>query len=102
MHQEKFIFCLEGVPDAAIEQQTAVIKNLEKMAFQQGLTSIYKTCDTIEGLEESLSTLLYDDNNFQAYEIIYLVIPGEANGIGFSRHHQVNDFISLKIIVVIK
>jgi hypothetical protein len=81
MHQEKFIFCLEGVPDTAIEQETAVIKNLEKMAFEQGLTSIYKTCDTIEGLEESLSTLLYDDNNFQAYEIIYLVMPGEANSI---------------------
>lgn len=81
MHQEKFIFCLEGVPDINFEQQTAVIKNLERMAFEQGLTSIYKSCDTIEGLEESLSTLLYDDNNFQAYEIIYLVMPGEANTI---------------------
>jgi hypothetical protein len=53
MHQEKFIFCLEGVPDIDFEQQTAVIKNLERMAFEQGLTSIYKSCDTIEGLEES-------------------------------------------------
>lgn len=81
MNRNKFIFCLEGVPDAVEEQQTQVLLQLEKMAFEQKLTSIYKACDSIEGLEESLTTLLYDDNNFKAYEIIYLVMPGEANSI---------------------
>lgn len=81
MHQDKFIFCLEGVSDISIENHSEVIKNLEKIALEKGLTSIYKTCDTIEGLEESLNTLLYDDNNFKEYEIIYLVMPGEANSI---------------------
>ncbi|MGL5112446.1 MAG: DUF6642 family protein [Flavobacterium sp.] len=81
MNRKKFIFCLEGVADTSVEQQSAVLKNLEKMAFEQRLTSIYMACDSIEGLEESLTTLLYDDHNFKAYEIIYLVMPGEANSI---------------------
>jgi hypothetical protein len=55
-------------------KQLAVVKNLEQLAFKQGIASIYKTCDTIESLEESLNTLLYDDHNFKNYEIIYFVI----------------------------
>jgi hypothetical protein len=81
MPHNKLIFCLEGVTDASVAEDTEVLKHLEKMAFQSKLTSIYKACDSIEGLEESLTTLLYDDNNFKAYEIIYLVMPGEANSI---------------------
>jgi len=81
MDSDKFIFCLEGVPDVENDAATEVVKNLEKLAFNQGITSIYKTCDTIEGLEESLNTLLYDDHNFKDYEIIYLVMKGEANNI---------------------
>lgn len=81
MHQEKLIFCLEGVSDVSQEQQTLTLKNLEQMTLKQGLTSVYQTCDTIEGLEESLGVLLYDDNHFQEYEIIYLVMPGEGNSI---------------------
>jgi hypothetical protein len=52
---------------ADIETETAseVVKNLEQLAFKQGIASIYKTCDTIESLEESLNTLLYDDHNFK-------------------------------------
>ncbi|WPR70792.1 DUF6642 family protein [Flavobacterium sp. NG2] len=81
MNQDKFIFCLEAVPDTEIIDTTEVFKNLELLAFEQGIASIYKNCDTIEGFEESLSTLLYDDHNFTDYEIIYLVISGEANNI---------------------
>jgi hypothetical protein len=43
--------------------------------LEQGLTSIYRTCDAIEGLEEGLNAL-YDDHNFKDYEVIYLVMPG--------------------------
>ena len=49
--------------------------------MQYGIASIYKTCDTIEGLEDSLSALVSEDHNFKDYEIIYLVITGEANSI---------------------
>jgi len=81
MDIDKFIFCLEAVPDVEIDATTQVVKNLEQLAFDQGINSIYKTCDTIEGLEESLNALLYEDHNFKNYEIIYLVMQGEPNSI---------------------
>ena len=81
MDYDTFIFCLEAVPDIETVTTTAVIKNLEELAIDQGIASIHKTCDTIEGLEESLSALLHHDHNFTDYEIIYLVMPGERNNI---------------------
>ena len=81
MDFDQFIFCLEAVPDATANTTTEVVLNLEQLAIEQGISSIYKTCDTIDGLEESLNTLLYDDHNFTDYEIIYLVMPGEGNNI---------------------
>lgn len=81
MTQNKFIFCLEGVPDAEAENTTETVRSLEKLALSKGIDSIYKTCDSIEGLEESLGALLYDDHNFKNYEIIYLVMQGEENNI---------------------
>jgi len=87
MDYEKFIFCLEAVADVETESTTEVVKNLEDLAFNQGIDSIYKTCDTIEGLEEGLNALLYDDHNFKNYEIIYLVMPGEANNIRINNYY---------------
>ena len=81
MNNDKFIFCLEAVPDVATNTTTEVVENLERLAVEQGIASIYKTCDTIEGLEESLNNLLHDDHNFTDYEIIYLVMQGEGNSI---------------------
>ena len=81
MENDKFIFCLEAVPDVETNTTTEVVKNLEQLALKQGIASIYKTCDTIERLEESLNALLYHDHHFTDYEIIYLVMPGEANSI---------------------
>jgi hypothetical protein len=81
MDQDKFIFCLEAVPDVELENNTEVVQHLEQLALEHGLASIYKTCDTIEGLEESLNALLYDDHNFKDYEVIYLVMQGQENSI---------------------
>ena len=78
---EKFIYCLEAVPDVDQDVATEVVTTLEDIALKQGIASIYKTCDTIEGLEESLNTLVYDDHNFKDYELIYLIMPGQANNI---------------------
>lgn len=78
---DTFIFCLEAVPDIEADTLTGVVINLEQLAIEQGITSIYKTCDTIEGLEESLNALRYDDHNFKEYKIIYLVMQGEGNTI---------------------
>lgn len=78
---DKFIFCLEAVPDTEHTHTTEVLKILEDIALHQNITSIYKSFDTIEGLEDSLNNLLYEDHNFKDYEIIYLIMPGEANNI---------------------
>ncbi|AUC14920.1 hypothetical protein BTO06_07115 [Tenacibaculum sp. SZ-18] len=76
-----FIFCLESVLDVEVESITPTQQKLEELTMDFGIASIYKTCDTIEGLEESLNTLVLDDHNFQNYEIIYLVMTGEANSV---------------------
>ncbi len=81
IEEDHFIFCLEAVADLDKISTNPLIKNLEKLALEQGINSIHKTCDTIEGLEESLNALRYDDHNFKNYEIIYLVMPGENNNI---------------------
>jgi hypothetical protein len=84
---DKFIFCLEAVADVEVDATTEVVRNLEQLAFNQGINSIYKTCDTIEGLEDSLNALLYDDHNFKNYEIIYMVMPGEENNIRLNGYY---------------
>lgn len=84
---EKFIFCLEAVPDIEEDIVTEVVKNLEQLAMNKGIASIYKTCDTIEGLEESLGALVYDDQHFKDYEIIYLVMPGQENTICLNNYY---------------
>jgi hypothetical protein len=76
-----FIYCLEAVDDIETDKVTEVQKSLEQLNVQYGVASIYKTCDTIEGLETSLNALVLDDHNFKYYEVIYLVIKGEANSI---------------------
>lgn len=76
-----FIYCLEGVHEIESDKVTEAQENLEQLAMKYGIASIYKTCDTIEGLEDSLNALILDDHNFKDYEIIYLVITGEANSI---------------------
>jgi len=62
-------------------ENSEVEKQLTDFTMQYEVASIYKTCDTIEGLEENLNTLVLEDHNFKNYEIIYLVIPGEANNV---------------------
>ncbi|MGK0379303.1 DUF6642 family protein [Patiriisocius sp. Uisw_017] len=76
-----FIYCLEAVQDIETDAVTEAQKSLEQLTVQYGVASIYKTCDTIEGLEDSLNALVLDDHHFKDYEVIYLVIKGEANSI---------------------
>jgi len=78
---EYFIYCLEAVDDVETDNVTEAQQKLEQLTVQYGIASIYNTCDTIEGLEDSLNALVLDDHNFKNYEIIYLVITGEANSI---------------------
>ncbi|WP_299215527.1 DUF6642 family protein [uncultured Dokdonia sp.] len=76
-----FIYCLEAVDDIETVTVTEAQENLRQLATKYGVASIYKTCDTIEGLEDSLNALVLDDHNFKDYEIIYFMIAGEGNSI---------------------
>jgi len=76
-----FIYCLEAVHDIETDEVTEAQKQLEQLALHCGVASIYKTCDTIEGLEASLNALVLEDHHFKDYEVIYLIIKGEANSI---------------------
>lgn len=76
-----FIYCLEAVEEVGVETITETQNKLDQLTSQYGVASIYNTCDSIEGLENNINTLVLDDHNFNDYEIIYLVITGEANSI---------------------
>jgi len=82
-----FIYCLEAVDDVEMHQVTEAQKKLEELSMNYGVDSIYNTCDTIEGLEANINTLVLDDHNFKNYEIIYLVITGEANSICLNEYY---------------
>ena len=82
-----FIYCLEAVDDIETNTVTEAQKNLEQLTRQYEIASIYKTCDTIEGLEDSLNALVSDDHNFKEYEIIYLITEGEANSICLNNYY---------------
>ncbi len=81
MAVDYFIYCLEGVDDIENETITDSHKNLKQLAENFGVASIHKSCDTIEGLEDSLNALILDDHHFKDYEIIYLIMEGEPNSI---------------------
>ena len=87
LNEDYFIYCLEAVHDIESDAVTEVQKSLEQLTTQYGVANIYKTCDTIEGLEASLTALVSDDHYFKDYEIIYLVITGEANSICINNYH---------------
>jgi cytosine/adenosine deaminase-related metal-dependent hydrolase len=84
-HLEKYIFCLEAIADSENPTETATLRGLEQLALQ-GIDSIYNYCDTIEELEERMGALVYDDEHFKEYEIIYLVMQGAENTI------ELNDY----------
>lgn len=83
------LFCLEGVDDIDHDQPSDLLDFLAHLALNFGITNVYKTCDTMEGFEESIGALVYEDRYFKAYKIIYLVMKGsdsliEINGYLYS------------------
>ncbi|MBW3519662.1 DUF6642 family protein [Flavobacterium sp. NKUCC04_CG] len=81
------LFCLEAVSDVENERDSAVFPFLEHLALRYGITNVYKSCDSIEGFEESLNILLYEDRNFKDYEILYFVFEGSRNNIEIDRYN---------------
>jgi hypothetical protein len=93
MNLEKYIYCLEALPDSKTVAETPTYAGLEQLALQ-GITSIYNYCDSIEELEERLGILVYDDLHFKEYEIIYLVMQGEGNAIELDAYNYTLDEIA--------
>lgn len=79
MPENHYIYCLESVPDNEILSESVLLSSLEALARNYGITNTYKTCDSFEGFEESMSTLLYEDRHFKDYSVIYLVFKGRNN-----------------------
>lgn len=93
MHLEKFIFCLEAVIDSATPTKTPTVYGLEQLALH-GIASIYNYCDGIEELEDRLGNLLFEDEHFKEYEIIYLVVQGTGAAIQLGGYNYSLDEIA--------
>lgn len=81
METQKFIYCLESVADESETTSSIILPSLEKLTMDFGVSNVYACFDSIEGFESSLSTLYYEDRNFNDYQIVYLVLNGENNTI---------------------
>ena len=87
MLSKKRIYCLESVADVEAPVKSLFLPALENLAIQYGITNVYKTCDSIEGFDESISTLLYEDRNFRDYTIIYLVFEGKEQELKIDNYY---------------
>ncbi|MGX7668903.1 DUF6642 family protein [Flavobacterium pedocola] len=87
MPYNHYIYCLESVPDVESTVKSAILSSMEQLAAQYGITNVYKTCDSLEGFEESISTLLYVDRSFREYAIIYLAFEGRGNELKIDNYY---------------
>ena len=87
MTQNHYIYCLESVQDITVESKSPIVPSLQDLARQYGITNVHKTCDSIEGFEESISTLVYEDKNFKDYAFIYLVFEGRKNELKIDNYY---------------
>jgi hypothetical protein len=79
MSHSHYIYCLEAVQDVSAPSNSVILPALQQLALHYGVTNVYKTCDSIEGFEESISTLVYEDKDFEDYAFIYLIFEGRDN-----------------------
>lgn len=79
MAHSHYIYCLEAVQDETSPSKSLILPALQQLALHYGVTNVYKTCDCIEGFEESISTLVYEDKDFEDYAFIYLIFEGSHN-----------------------
>lgn len=87
MPQNHYIYCLESVKDVEAPSNSHILLALQQLALHYGVTNVYKTCDSIEGLEENLGTLLYEDRHFKQYRMIYLAVKGKGNEIQIADYY---------------
>lgn len=70
------VYCLEVIPDLSSTNTSSIPYSLEQLALQGGVSNVYATCDSMEGLEAQLETLLYEDRHFKDYTLLYFVVEG--------------------------
>lgn len=75
------LFCLECVSDSSHEKESAIFPYLEQLVKKYAVVNVYKAVDSIEGFEESLNVLLYEDRNFKDYDLLYFICKGSQNEI---------------------
>lgn len=80
------LFCLEQLPDSSLEEQSKTLPYLEELAKRYGLVNVYKSCECIDTFEASLDVLLYEDRNFQDYDLLYFVFNGVDDYIVLDRY----------------
>lgn len=69
-----------------LDTSSKMFPYLENLALRYDITNVYKSCDSIESFEASLEVLLYEDREFQDYEILYFVFEGEEDRIEIDRY----------------
>lgn len=87
MSHTHYIYCLESVKDIEAPSNSLVLPALQQLALHYGVTNVYKTCDSIEGFEESIGTLVYEDKDFKDYAFIYLIFEGRQNELKIDNYY---------------
>ena len=87
MSHAHYIYCLESVKDIETPSNGLVLSALQQLALHYGVTNVYKTCDSIEGFEESIGTLVYEDKDFKDYAFIYLIFEGRENELKIDNYY---------------
>lgn len=85
-NEKSKLFSLEGLSEITLESSSKIIPYLEQLAIKYGLTNVYKSCECIDTFESSLDVLLYEDRNFQDYELLYFVFKGADDYISLDRY----------------
>lgn len=87
MPHKHYVYCLESVTDCSVESKSPIVQSLYNLAAQYGITNVHKTFDSIEGFEENISNLLYEDRNFKDYAVIYLILDGRRNELKIDNYY---------------
>ncbi len=90
--QWKHIFCLEGLWDSNLKEQSSIEPAMELLAKVYPLKFIHKDCATTQELEYYLSK--WTQKKYKDYPILYLAFHGSENAIHLSNGSYTMDQIS--------
>ena len=91
-NQWKHIFCLEGLWDHDLKQQSSIEPALELLAKHYPLKFIHKDCATTQELEYYLSK--WAQKKYKDYPVLYLAFHGSEKAIHLSNGSYTMDQVS--------